>query len=356
LRDVLRSNEKAKMSIRLVRETGFSLPLHPLQVLGWVLMTTLTVTYFVLTVPALPPTYQAVFSAVYSTALTVTVVLGYICTKCNPTDPTVYLERQSRLNLEPFDDTNFPKVCRICKTHVLQHSRHCGQCNRCVNGFDHHCKWLNNCIGQGNYRTFIVLIGTLEILTLWQTAVVLYCLVQVISDGSHEQQRLIKAFGIGRSGIDAFKAISAVSIAISSLVAIAVLHLIALHLFLNARGLTTYEYILQIRERQMAKVADSSTRYENSYEPYVNKQQSDDFSHETTSMQPRLHGFSLIRPSTPIQDHLVTFQPAIREASEEDSPLHGRVMSLDFAPDVPAGSMESNLTSSAEGSPVSHTS
>jgi palmitoyltransferase len=232
------------MSTRPVRENGFSLPLHPLQILAWVLMTTLTVTYYILTVPALPTPYQAVFSVVYSTALTLTAALGYICTKCNPTDPTVYLERQSRISQQPFDSTGFPKVCKICRTHVLQHSRHCGKCNRCVNGFDHHCKWLNNCIGQRNYRTFVVLIGTLELLALWQTAVVLYCLVQVASDGSQEQQRLVKAFGIGRSGIDAYRAISAVNITIGSLVALAVLHLIVLHLFLRAQGLTTYEYIL----------------------------------------------------------------------------------------------------------------
>jgi hypothetical protein len=30
--------------------------------------------------------------------------------------------------------------------------------NRCVNKFDHHCKWLNNCIGEANYNYFYYLI------------------------------------------------------------------------------------------------------------------------------------------------------------------------------------------------------
>ena len=41
-------------------------------------------------------------------------------------------------------------------------SKHCGSCNRCVAHFDHHCKWLNNCIGDSNYSLFVGFIGSLE--------------------------------------------------------------------------------------------------------------------------------------------------------------------------------------------------
>lgn len=36
--------------------------------------------------------------------------------------------------------------------------KHCGQCNKCVQGFDHHCKWLNTCVGESNYRLFVSLL------------------------------------------------------------------------------------------------------------------------------------------------------------------------------------------------------
>ncbi|AGO13928.1 AaceriAGR065Wp [[Ashbya] aceris (nom. inval.)] len=49
--------------------------------------------------------------------------------------------------------------CRTCRVRKPARSRHCAVCGRCVPLADHHCVWLNNCVGRGNYGLFYVALG-----------------------------------------------------------------------------------------------------------------------------------------------------------------------------------------------------
>lgn len=49
--------------------------------------------------------------------------------------------------------------CDICRSYVLVNSRHCKKCGRCVENFDHHCIWVNNCVGSKNYCLFLAMIA-----------------------------------------------------------------------------------------------------------------------------------------------------------------------------------------------------
>jgi len=45
-------------------------------------------------------------------------------------------------------------LCADCNTIRTSRSRHCSICGHCVERFDHHCPWINNCIGLNNHVPF----------------------------------------------------------------------------------------------------------------------------------------------------------------------------------------------------------
>eukprot|EP01029_Cantina_marsupialis_P005415 TRINITY_DN15871_c0_g1_i1.p1 TRINITY_DN15871_c0_g1~~TRINITY_DN15871_c0_g1_i1.p1 ORF type:complete len:375 (+),score=67.55 TRINITY_DN15871_c0_g1_i1:66-1190(+) len=55
-----------------------------------------------------------------------------------------------------YDGIVFQKsVCRTCETIKPARSKHCAVCDVCVHRFDHHCIWLNQCVGKHNYKWFL---------------------------------------------------------------------------------------------------------------------------------------------------------------------------------------------------------
>ena len=110
-------------------------------------------------------TVLGVLVTIFMVSLVVTVYLAYICTVAVPTDVLVSKQREMQVKNETFvrvwDDTGEPMdlFCNICDAYVQAKTKHCGPCNRCCEEFDHHCVWLNNCIGTQNYSNFRRLIN-----------------------------------------------------------------------------------------------------------------------------------------------------------------------------------------------------
>lgn len=46
-------------------------------------------------------------------------------------------------------------VCQRCETYRPPRAHHCKICRRCVRRMDHHCPWVNNCVGEFNQKYFI---------------------------------------------------------------------------------------------------------------------------------------------------------------------------------------------------------
>ncbi|XP_074519495.1 palmitoyltransferase ZDHHC4 [Halichoeres trimaculatus] len=81
----------------------------------------------------------------------------YLCIKRDP--GTVTKNKLSgQLNIYSYDRRLFhPGVmCPTCQLIKPARSKHCRLCDRCVQRFDHHCVWVNNCIGSQNTRYFLL--------------------------------------------------------------------------------------------------------------------------------------------------------------------------------------------------------
>ncbi|XP_054623704.1 palmitoyltransferase ZDHHC4 [Dunckerocampus dactyliophorus] len=81
----------------------------------------------------------------------------YLCIKKDPGTVTKK-NVSSQLHIYPYDKRLFhPGIsCPTCQLIKPARSKHCRVCNRCVQRFDHHCIWVNNCIGAHNTRYFLL--------------------------------------------------------------------------------------------------------------------------------------------------------------------------------------------------------
>jgi len=136
-----------------------------------------------------------------------------------PGMPDSYPDRESR-------------QCDDCGT-LVSHERvkHCQTCGYCMEGFDHHCRYLNVCVGGRIYKAWYSFVALLLVLMSLCSFSSFHLLSDPTSHDLHEAQPVV---------FYVFVSLAAVG---STMEGLFLLALIAQHTYFCAAGLTTLEYI-----------------------------------------------------------------------------------------------------------------
>ncbi|KAF9144575.1 palmitoyltransferase for Vac8p [Mortierella sp. GBA39] len=81
-----------------------------------------------------------------------------------------------------------PRWCNVCKIVKPDRCHHCSECNCCVLRMDHHCPWVNGCIGFDNYKYFYLFIFYGSLASLWVVGSMIPMLLQALQGYGPDDQ------------------------------------------------------------------------------------------------------------------------------------------------------------------------
>ncbi|KAG7307672.1 hypothetical protein JYU34_007892 [Plutella xylostella] len=239
------------------RRHGLQRPLHALQLAGWAALGGGGAAGGVLAAlagGAAPGALAALLAAHAAAHLAATLR--------DPAEPA--LRRAPPHQLPEFDRRLHAHViergrCHLCNISTSgPRTKHCAACNKCVARFDHHCRWLNTCVGGANYGWFLAAAGSALLLAGAGAALSGALLARAGAGAGAGRglppaaQRYLNCTGAGAAPAPAAFCQSSILLLafliiffiFSFAVSCALLHLCCFHIYINLLGVTTYEYIV----------------------------------------------------------------------------------------------------------------
>ncbi|KAG7376221.1 hypothetical protein PHYPSEUDO_014056 [Phytophthora pseudosyringae] len=256
-----------------LRRHGCEAPLHPSQIAVVAIALLSAVVFYLLSVQELPALMRRTVVPLYSVQFAVTALLFAIISRFDPGQPRHQATHPAQSSRQAGDAqvavaiaagvvvdvkaspgllTSHPVVatCRDCGRMALtSDTRHCGRCNKCIPGYDHHCIYLNTCVGTRNYPLFAGLLSCSILLLLTQQIVTGYAVSCLLAPGQDDDRNT--------------RAVVLCVLSVLPLLELFFLVVLGVfHLYIASRGLTTYEWLYQWLERrnpERATTTDTSS-------------------------------------------------------------------------------------------------
>ena len=126
---------------------------------------------------------------------------------------------------------------------------------KCVDGFDHHCKWLNTCIGRHNYKIFYVTLSSATGLVVFEVIVEIVLIICFVVDKGSLQTTLSRFYGGSSGSIDSWLIATSIMLALMVPVGALLVQLWTFHVGLIRDKTTTYAYLRDLQQKNAEKNA-----------------------------------------------------------------------------------------------------
>lgn len=154
---------------------------------------------------------------------------------------------------ELLDKCNPLDMCPECKIIRTPWSWHCNICNLCVERFDHHCPYINNCVGYNNHSYFLLFIFFIVVNLLYNAFLTIWGIVWYINHSKNElyTKRWLEMWGMNDTiyNILYFTGVS-INLAIAFFFAIPTILLFYVHIINYCKNMTTNEWYSKTNQNQ----------------------------------------------------------------------------------------------------------